>query len=109
MAETLIERFTSSFDHDKYEDEYRARLLDVVKRKREETTCTHRREPERDAPSDLSRLSARAWSRERRDERAQEEADAYASARQEQALVHSLPLVPQFVRSHPLRRVARVR
>ena len=34
MAQTLIERFTTSFDHDKYEDEYRARLLKVVKQKR---------------------------------------------------------------------------
>jgi DNA end-binding protein Ku len=33
MAETLIERFTTSFDHAKYEDEYRAKLLAVVKRK----------------------------------------------------------------------------
>ena len=30
MAETLIDRFTSSFDHGKYEDEYRKRLLAVV-------------------------------------------------------------------------------
>ena len=34
MAQTLIERFTTSFDHDAYEDEYRARLLKVVRRKR---------------------------------------------------------------------------
>ena len=33
MAETLIERFTSSFDHEQYEDEYRRRLLKIVKRK----------------------------------------------------------------------------
>jgi DNA end-binding protein Ku len=33
LAETLIDRFTSSFDHDRYEDEYRERLLKVVKRK----------------------------------------------------------------------------
>jgi DNA end-binding protein Ku len=32
MAETLIERFTSSFRHDQYEDEYRKRLLKIVKR-----------------------------------------------------------------------------
>ncbi len=34
MAEALIDRFTSSrFDHGKYEDEYRKRLLKVVKKK----------------------------------------------------------------------------
>ena len=33
MAKTLIERFTSSFDHRRYEDEYRKRLLRVVKQK----------------------------------------------------------------------------
>lgn len=33
MAETLIERFTSSFDHSRYSDEYRERLLEVVKQK----------------------------------------------------------------------------
>jgi DNA end-binding protein Ku len=34
MAKALIERFTSSgFDHGKYEDEYRKRLLGVVKKK----------------------------------------------------------------------------
>ena len=32
MAETLIERFTSTFDHDQYQDEYRKRLLKIVKR-----------------------------------------------------------------------------
>lgn len=34
MAQMLIDRFTSEFDHDKYEDEYRKRLLKVVQRKR---------------------------------------------------------------------------
>jgi len=34
MAGTLIERFTSSFDHSKYEDEYQAKLRAVVQRKR---------------------------------------------------------------------------
>jgi DNA end-binding protein Ku len=34
MASTLIDRFTSTFDHDKYRDEYTDRLLDVIKRKR---------------------------------------------------------------------------
>jgi DNA end-binding protein Ku len=34
MASTLIDRFTSTFEHDKYRDEYTDKLLDVVKRKR---------------------------------------------------------------------------
>jgi DNA end-binding protein Ku len=34
MAQTLIDRFTSDFDHSKYEDKYRERLLKIVKRKR---------------------------------------------------------------------------
>jgi DNA end-binding protein Ku len=34
MATTLIDRFTSSFDHEKYRDEYTDKLLDVIKRKR---------------------------------------------------------------------------
>jgi DNA end-binding protein Ku len=34
MASTLIDRFTSTFKHDKYRDEYTDKLLDVVKRKR---------------------------------------------------------------------------
>jgi DNA end-binding protein Ku len=33
MARSLIDRFTSEFDHDKYEDEYRKKLLAVVRRK----------------------------------------------------------------------------
>jgi DNA end-binding protein Ku len=33
MAGTLIERFTSSFDHSKYKDEYQAKLRAVVRRK----------------------------------------------------------------------------
>jgi DNA end-binding protein Ku len=34
LAEALIERFTSRFDHSKYEDVYRERLLEVVRQKR---------------------------------------------------------------------------
>ncbi len=34
MASTLIDRFTSTFEHDKYRDEYTDRLMDVIKRKR---------------------------------------------------------------------------
>ena len=33
MALTLIDRFTSDFDHAKYEDKYRERLLKIVKQK----------------------------------------------------------------------------
>src|SRR4029079_3984369 len=53
MAATLIERFTTSFDHAKYEDEYRDRLLDVVKRKHRGDDVHAPPEPERDAPTEL--------------------------------------------------------
>jgi len=53
MAGTLIERFTSSFDHSKYEDEHRARLLAVVKRKRKGEDVHAPPEEERSAPEDL--------------------------------------------------------
>src|SRR5262249_24317711 len=33
MSETLIERFTTSFDHGRYQDEYRDRLVAVVQQK----------------------------------------------------------------------------
>ena len=48
MAETLIERFTSSFDHSHYEDVYRDRLLKVIqqKRKGEEVHAEVPEEPE---------------------------------------------------------------
>ena len=53
MAETLIERFTSSFDHEKYRDEYQDRLRDIVKRKRKGEEI-HAAAPEkRDEPTDL--------------------------------------------------------
>ncbi len=53
LAETLIERFTSSFDHSKYEDVYRDRLLEVVaqKRKGKEVHVAAPEEPA--APADL--------------------------------------------------------
>jgi DNA end-binding protein Ku len=53
MAAILIERFTTSFDHAKYEDEYRDRLLDVVKRKHRGDDIHASPEPERDAPTEL--------------------------------------------------------
>jgi DNA end-binding protein Ku len=53
MARTLIDRFTSDFDHEKYEDEYRKRLLEVVKRKRRGEEV-HAAAPERrEEPQDL--------------------------------------------------------
>jgi DNA end-binding protein Ku len=59
MAGTLIERFTSSFDHDRYEDEYRKRLLNVVRRKRkgEEVHAPAEEEPTA-APELLEALRA---------------------------------------------------
>jgi len=53
MAQTLIERFTSSFDHEKYEDEYRARLLKVVKRKRKGEEVHAPPQEKREPTSDL--------------------------------------------------------
>ena len=53
MAETLIDRFTSHFDHTRYEDEYRARLLEVVERKRKGEEIRVVEDGEREAPSDL--------------------------------------------------------
>jgi DNA end-binding protein Ku len=53
MAETLIERFTSSFDHSKYEDEYRSRLLKVVEKKRKGEEVHAPAEEEPAAPGDL--------------------------------------------------------
>jgi DNA end-binding protein Ku len=53
LAETLIERFTSSFDHSRYENEYRKRLLQVVRQKQkgEEVHAPAAEEPE--APPDI--------------------------------------------------------
>ncbi len=53
MAQTLFERFTSSFDHSKYEDEYRSKLLAVVERKRKGDEVHAPKEEEPSAPSDL--------------------------------------------------------
>jgi DNA end-binding protein Ku len=54
MAETLIERFTSSFRHEQYEDEYRKRLLKIVKRKQKGEEI-HAEAPvqEREEPTDI--------------------------------------------------------
>ena len=53
MAGTLIERFTSSFDHSKYEDEYQAKLRAVVRRKLKGQEVHAPAAKEREAPSDL--------------------------------------------------------
>ena len=53
MAEALIERFTSSFDHSKYDDEYQARLRKVVQRKRKGKEVHAPAKEERQAPADL--------------------------------------------------------
>ena len=53
MAESLIERFTSSFDHSRYEDVYRERLLKVVRRKRQGKEVHVEAPEEREAPPDL--------------------------------------------------------
>jgi DNA end-binding protein Ku len=53
MAESLIERFTSSFDHSRYEDEYRARLLQVVKQKQKGAEVQAPPPEEREAPPDI--------------------------------------------------------
>jgi DNA end-binding protein Ku len=52
MAETLIDRFTSTFDHGKYRDEYTEKLLEIVKRKGEDVHAATPEERE-EAPSDL--------------------------------------------------------
>jgi len=54
MAETLIDRFTSTFDHGKYRDEYTERLLEIVKRKRKgEDVHAATPEEREEGPSDL--------------------------------------------------------
>ena len=54
MAQTLIDRFTSEFDHDKYEDKYRKRLLKIVQRKRRgEGVHAPPAKREEEAPADL--------------------------------------------------------
>jgi DNA end-binding protein Ku len=61
MASTLIDRFTSTFKHDKYRDEYTDKLLDVVKRKRkgeEIHAAAEGEEQEETAPDLLEALRA---------------------------------------------------
>jgi DNA end-binding protein Ku len=61
MAQALIDRFTSSFKHEKYEDEYQKRLRDIVKRKRkgeEIHAAAEGEEQEETAPDLLEALRA---------------------------------------------------
>jgi Ku protein len=59
MAQTLIDRFTSDFDHGKYEDKYRKRLLKIVKQKhRGEEVHAPEREKQDAAPDLLEALRA---------------------------------------------------
>jgi DNA end-binding protein Ku len=53
MAETLIARFTSTFRHDQYEDEYRKRLLKIVKKKQKGEEIHVEAPVEREAPTDM--------------------------------------------------------
>jgi DNA end-binding protein Ku len=53
MAKALIERFTSSFDHGRYKDEYRERLLRVVKQKQKGDEVHAEPQPKREAPTDI--------------------------------------------------------
>ena len=53
MAETLIERFRSSFDHARYEDEYRKKLLKIVKQKQAGKDVHVEPLEEREAPTDI--------------------------------------------------------
>jgi DNA end-binding protein Ku len=53
MAKALIERFTSSFDHGRYKDEYRERLLRVVKKKQAGDEIHAPAQPKREAPTDI--------------------------------------------------------
>jgi DNA end-binding protein Ku len=61
MAQTLIDRFTSTFKHDKYRDEYTDKLLAIVKRKRkgeEIHAAAEGEEQEETAPDLLDALRA---------------------------------------------------
>ena len=53
MALSLIERFTGEFDPTRYEDTYRERLLEVVRRKRRGETIEAPQVEEEAAPTDL--------------------------------------------------------
>jgi Ku protein len=59
MAQTLIDRFTSDFEHGKYEDKYRKRLLKIVKQKhRGEEVHAPPREKQETPPDLLEALRA---------------------------------------------------
>jgi DNA end-binding protein Ku len=52
LAEALIDRFTTHFDHAKYEDEYQRRLREIVKRKRKGEEIHAAAPEEREPPAD---------------------------------------------------------
>jgi DNA end-binding protein Ku len=81
MATTLIERFTTSFDHSRYEDEYRARLLKVIGRKRSGDDVHPPPQEEREAPSDLlAALRESVGGRQRHEPREEREEGSQAEA-----------------------------
>jgi DNA end-binding protein Ku len=53
LAEALIDRFTTHFDHAKYEDEYQRRLHEIVKRKHKGEEIHAAAPEEREPPADL--------------------------------------------------------
>ena len=53
MAKALVERFTTSFDHTRYKDEYRERLLRIVKQKQAGDEVHAPAQPKREAPTDI--------------------------------------------------------
>jgi DNA end-binding protein Ku len=53
LAVDLIERMQGSFDHSKYEDRYRDRLMAIIERKRKGETITAPKVEPRSAPDDL--------------------------------------------------------
>jgi len=60
MARTLIDRFTSEFDHERYDDEYRKKLLAVVRRKQkgEEIHAAPHEKKDGEAPDLMEALRA---------------------------------------------------
>ena len=53
MASELIDRFTGSFEPERYEDTYRARLLEIVEAKRKGEEVHAERAPEPEQPDDI--------------------------------------------------------
>ena len=73
MALDLIDRFRSAFEPERYEDTYRAAVLDVIERKRKGEEVHVEAEAEREEPTDLLaalRASVEAHGRKRETGRA---------------------------------------